>query len=533
MPSGTAKPAVLRTAQLVKPDYWVVDKTSYPHRSVADGEQPAQFSAFAGFAYRAKECVQPRINENFIKASSGPREQRPQRQPRPRPLKKSPGKFDRTHAPSGQVVVAPVRQGGHNDLKVKRWAADVHEATERHNLRVPAGHVTPHKTDISSIGHGPCALIDTGASDDMPPAFPKDTSTSADLLGSVLDKDDGALSRYEAMAPHLDYSSGVTPAGPRSEVSSDLIDFSQDEDQDRHIVQIVEPSTTSLGAQQSHDEVACSDNGNDASAIDLAECLVKFGIEEDRPKDIRQTMNQQAGVRRRSTKKFVPLDTTRSTTPAQRRSTWSGLFKQQATVGPAPSPPASPVAADFLPGSMREELAGQVSSIMETLRVVPGNVTLELKFGLVWFRNLSEADVAINGTNPLWGLSTFQGDLNKEPHKADVGFEGVLSLRGDDADTLTKLHPAIDGQEAGWEEPDLAAQYEFAFSRPAQFRVIVDASTFKHQCLGPQEDVSSTYIHCPRNVWDLKIAACRAGGGTLPVECSKIAESLVASLAIS
>lgn len=182
-------------------------------------------------------------------------------------------------------------------------------------------------------------------------------------------------------------------------------------------------------------------------------------------------------------------------------------------------------------GSILANILKNVHNMARSLRVVPGEVHLELKFGLIWFRNLSEADVNTNGTRPLWCSASIQHELSNTSPQEDIMFQGFISSKGVDANNLARMQ-LLGG--SGWEEPELETRYEFSCRESmTRFKIVVDAQSFTYACVGPDEEVAGTYIHCPRNIWDIKIRAWRSCSTHVPNMCEEIARKLVSSMAIS
>ncbi|KAF4124084.1 hypothetical protein GMORB2_5800 [Geosmithia morbida] len=489
VPIDITKTVVLRTAEETEKDHWVIDKTSYPH---------------------------PR-NPNAVS--------------------------------SRQSIVASVRHRGQVDPVIKTWAENVSRATARLHQKAPSIHsnmdegqaseyVTSHASEKSNMElQVPNTLIEA----DVFAGIEQDVCrgvSSPDLLDTLSPRDGGALSRYVVMDPGQGVSSEASEVGPSSE-ESDLIDFSNESD-------TVEFETRSASPRGKHVTKAPIETVDDAT-----EHPAIFGIEELPPKDVRRTMGQRAGSKTinptKKTKKNAPSESTqnRAHNAGDRNSgkvmNWSGLFKGGGTSSPGTRPcrdtlqsdPKGPGASPGPPAdpsSPPQAISGSLAAMLETLRVVPGKVSLELKLGLIYVQNLSECNVTTNGTSPLWGLQTIEEALNVAIGKDGIGFEDILSSRGEDANALARMPSHGD---FGWETPEVTAHYEITFRRPTRFRVVVNATSFEHECLGLGEEVSSIYVHCPRHVMDMVFCASRASLSSLPAECRKISKDLVSSLSIS
>jgi hypothetical protein len=168
------------------------------------------------------------------------------------------------------------------------------------------------------------------------------------------------------------------------------------------------------------------------------------------------------------------------------------------------------------------------------LEAVPGRVKLELKLGRLWFNDVQDTDVHSRRDGPLWDVSDMRQHLNEVIDQCGVGFQSILSSRGADADELARLR--VPG-EPQWQAPDRHTEYEFTCSvendyRTTWFKVVVNAETFEHVCVGLDEEVLSFYVHWPENAWDMKVCATRAQSTGFPTRCEEFAGRLASSLAV-
>lgn len=180
-------------------------------------------------------------------------------------------------------------------------------------------------------------------------------------------------------------------------------------------------------------------------------------------------------------------------------------------------------------------ISSQMSGLVGMLEAVPGKVKLELKLGRLWFNDVQDTDVHSRRDSPLWDISDMRQHLNEATDQSGVGFQSILSLRGADANELARLE--VPGAEPRWKAPDRHAEYEFTCSlesdyRTRWFKVVVNADTFKHVCVGLDEEVSSFYVHWPEYAWDMKVCATRARLTGFPSQCEEFAGRLVSSLAV-
>jgi len=125
--------------------------------------------------------------------------------------------------------------------------------------------------------------------------------------------------------------------------------------------------------------------------------------------------------------------------------------------------------------------------------------------------------------------------LNDATFHHNVVFQSILSSCGEDADKLAQIRAP---GEPRWETPEKKTTYELTCYLDKThsitwFKIVVDAETFDHVCLGLDEEVSSIYVHWPEYAWDMKVCATRARLTGFPVECKQFAEHLVSSLAVT
>ena len=319
--------------------------------------------------------------------------------------------------------------------------------------------------------------------------------------------------------------------------------------------------------------------------LSLANSLALFGLEEDRPKELHRTMEQRAGRKRKSPSKnciqkgppegFRNQGISNAVTPQPRGKTsmgqaWSDVVrgsaaaqsvecykslkvekastvKQVEHVHPLPTLANTSdmgraqlkdnISSGGSSGRLLENISSQMKDMSEILRVVPGRVKLEMKFGRIWFSDVSDADIHSDDSFQLWDVADIQDYLNdKTLHDSCHGtvFQSILTSCGEDADKLSQLRAP---GEPCWEVLDAKVNYNFTCSMEGprgitRFKVVVDAETFKHVCLGLDEELSNIYVHCPQYAWDMKVCATRARSTGFPEEYEKFAKHLVASLEV-
>lgn len=255
--------------------------------------------------------------------------------------------------------------------------------------------------------------------------------------------------------------------------------------------------------------------------------LALFGIEEDQPKELRDTMKQKA--RRRKTASC------QNSAPRGQSGKTSELVhplpNQARTGGAARDQKSHPQGVS---NHLMPRISSHMNGLVGMLEAVPGKVKLELKLGRLWFNDVQDTYVHSRRDGPLWDVSDMRQHLNEETDQCGVCFQSILSSRGADANELARLRAP---GEPRWEAPDRLTEYEFTCSlendyRTTWFKVVVNAETFEHVCVGLDEEVSCFYVHWPEYAWDMKVCATRARLTGFPAQCEDFAGRLVASLAV-
>lgn len=188
-----------------------------------------------------------------------------------------------------------------------------------------------------------------------------------------------------------------------------------------------------------------------------------------------------------------------------------------------------------------EQTESRVRSLTSILRVAQGYVSLELKFGRIYFKELRESAVS-NGSGPSHPVDAFLEALHdvKRLNPERIKFSPVLSTHGSDADALISMCPL---GEPKWELFRTQTIYEFTCYLDVDeddggpFRVEMNADKIDNKhlyvCRGPKSEISSLLLHCTHRAWDMKVSAARSDcfpSGSRP---QKFAKSLVDSVAIS
>lgn len=177
----------------------------------------------------------------------------------------------------------------------------------------------------------------------------------------------------------------------------------------------------------------------------------------------------------------------------------------------------------------------RTKALAGVLQVTEGIVSLEIKFGRIYFKNMA-ASVVSNGTGPVAvidGWLQMVADAKRWPIGRNA-FSPILTTRGADAEALVNT-PAPG--ESDWTLSRTSTVYEFTChfeNEPSgSFIVEVDAKKFVPRCRGPVEEVSSLFLHCPQRAWDLKVVATRCNSFRSSSRIYEFAENLVKTVGIT
>ncbi|PHH79883.1 hypothetical protein CDD82_2108 [Ophiocordyceps australis] len=292
-----------------------------------------------------------------------------------------------------------------------------------------------------------------------------------------------------------------------------------------------------------------------------------FGVQPDISKDIRRTMNQRAGQPSsgRNALNYPALPRTSSPSGREGRPcthAWQNTHhaagqkkeedrdatppkavKSEAREGPTSAASSSlglwrvtrPLLASqellATNDTLLQLVKTKTKDLYSTLHLIPGTVSLDVKFGRVYIKDMGAALVS-TGSGPYFVESQMIDSLlvdQTQPNR--FAFSTILSTAGFDADTLTELQPAKGGR---WTGCDKVVWYEFecVSDEHGKFVVEVDAQTLAHQVRRPQREVGTLNIHCVHRPWDIQV--CVSHVQTLeksPIHAA-IADALAASVSI-
>ncbi|PHH67199.1 hypothetical protein CDD81_2968 [Ophiocordyceps australis] len=247
-----------------------------------------------------------------------------------------------------------------------------------------------------------------------------------------------------------------------------------------------------------------------------------FGLQPDIPKDIRRTMDQRADREGRSSTPALKLEDGERPISA---ASWSlGLSR---TTRPL-------LASQELlatNNTLLQLIKTKTKDLYSTLHLMPGIVSLDVKFGRVYIKDMSAALVS-TGFGPYFLESQMMASLLvDQTQPSRFAFSTILSTAGFDADTLTELQPAKGGR---WTSCDKEVWYEFECDSDehGKFVVEMDAQTLEHRVRGPPHEVGTLNIHCVHRPWDIQV--CVSHVQTLvksPIHAA-IADALAASVSI-
>ncbi|KAL6908670.1 hypothetical protein GGI43DRAFT_393331 [Trichoderma evansii] len=283
-----------------------------------------------------------------------------------------------------------------------------------------------------------------------------------------------------------------------------------------------------------------------------SDSLVRFGLMEEKPREVYRTMNQKAS--RLNSNEFPPLGGSSSSSkkPVKKPLSYSGAAK----LPKSRTPKESRNIANLKPtneklGSLStEELTltsdvgkkkskeprdsvldekcdyavpqksdilqnseGQLKEMSQILELSPGYVSLEVVFGRIYIKQL-----APNMVNDSASQYTYQSvsDMVKFLNSPKflqrcVGFSPILSTMGGDADVLVNITPP---DELPWRLSEKEIWYDFRCKFPdsggESFVLELNAKTFQYRCRGPRQEIFAMYMHCPERAWDMKACGTRS-----------------------
>lgn len=175
---------------------------------------------------------------------------------------------------------------------------------------------------------------------------------------------------------------------------------------------------------------------------------------------------------------------------------------------------------------LAENRAEDVASILE---LAPGHVSVELKFGCFYLKDLSHSQIDV-GSGPYWGTAEMLESLNGDDIPPScIGFSTALTTCGPDIEDLVKMRPS---GEPPWVHFETQVWYEFSLSSEEQapFVVEVDAETFNACCRGVEKELGDVYLHCVRRPWDMRIGVTQQTALSHSPLHVAIADALVASM---
>ncbi|PHH88197.1 hypothetical protein CDD83_7856 [Cordyceps sp. RAO-2017] len=225
------------------------------------------------------------------------------------------------------------------------------------------------------------------------------------------------------------------------------------------------------------------------------------------------------------------------------RSTVDGVGKRGPEMGHSPptDPPGTQASAKAINGGsgdakqttrksrVLEMAEARVKALARLLPLTTGNVSIELKFGRFYRKNLSHSKIDF-GSGPSCNLDEMLESLSTcSPWQNSIGFSGALTTCGPDADDLVKMSPPDEG---GWLLLDTRTWYEISCSLEDRkaFIIDMDAETSTFRCRGAENELGCLYFHCVRRPWDMQV--CISQNATLDKSRvhTAIAQALVASV---
>lgn len=175
-----------------------------------------------------------------------------------------------------------------------------------------------------------------------------------------------------------------------------------------------------------------------------------------------------------------------------------------------------------------------VKEMASILRLTPGYVRLELKFGRIYFRNFSHSLVNI-GKGPSFETNEMLDQINNTEYLPAecMGFSPILSTQGGDADRLAALPPG----DGNWAISGTQTWYDFMCTlgpnRNDRFVLEIEAETFDYRCREAQKEAFGLFLHCPQRAWDMKVCGTHCKALNDSTQHQEFAKALVASLRIS
>jgi hypothetical protein len=170
----------------------------------------------------------------------------------------------------------------------------------------------------------------------------------------------------------------------------------------------------------------------------------------------------------------------------------------------------------------------KLRELIEILQIVPGKIIVKADLGRLCLKGESPSLVN-NGQEPFWSASEVHRTLNSKI--LDVGFYPILSTSGEEANLI----PQLFGGRASWLLTNKQTFYEFlcvAETENAPLVIRVDADTFRHECIALAQELSQSYVHCTQRAWDVKFSVSQIDMGRVTKDFEEFAASLVRSMGI-
>lgn len=177
-----------------------------------------------------------------------------------------------------------------------------------------------------------------------------------------------------------------------------------------------------------------------------------------------------------------------------------------------------------------KEAKAIIQHFMSSLRVTPGLVRIEAKFGRAGLKGMQNSVV---GPGKAWSVAEISQQLTERGFgENELGFYTILTTNGAEADLLPRSTGLRGG---GWKLSERKVYYDIFCMHQAEiphFTIEVDAETFEHRCQSTRQELSELVIHCPQRAWDVKISLSR-DIDNVSEDFVQFAASAVASLRIS
>ena len=496
--------ASLRIARKSDEDEWRVDSVTYPVRA-QDKEGPKKPSSiFHAIKYPAKTSPSTKLQGPPARSASLPT------------LPKKTGDH-RPTMPYAKAVEQPKQQAKH---PAKTQDSAKLTASEKR----PEPFVLPTKTSVASseqelaILHG---LAELNASNARYGGREKETEPENGLPGWIEEvkahqlKSDSPAGNSETEELG-DLISFEEPIPAIQSGTTDHVDQASEHD---HSDDLIDLTSNHSDCSQPTRPVATA-NGSSAGSgnIPEGEDVALFGLLDDPLKELHKTMRQQAGRKTRNRASNSPAQQPRRNVP--------GLSSAPNNANDNAATPSS-----LMKNRLLKEMKSTVRDMTENLRMMSGEIGMELKFGRLYLKNTIPAAVATEKTVPeslIWTVESATGTLKQE-RPADMRFQTILSGRSADADLLTQIH---EPGEPRWNSPVMSVVYRFiCLLNDIPFKVDVDSQSFTPICQGLEEEIDSVFVHCPEHAWDMKVCATRARIN-LPAHCMDFAHTLATSLSV-